>query len=495
MIALGICDDRDGAAALVVDDGLRGVLSQVEVDRQPDNVVFPSGAVDALLANAGIHAQEVDRVLFGGTMTPNTLRRLQSSRLSRVAPQTSALARAVLRRTGLHMLDADLARSVLRARLAEHGLTGAQVELQEIHTALAAAAYQTQGDPDALVLVAQPRGDGLGLSAWVGDAGQLDAVMNQSELALLLRAIDLVMAEARLERWHPDALRSGLAPDPEIVALLDGRIGFRNGRFPHAGRAEHAGDSFWRDLRARAPWANIAHALADVAANSLVAWAAEWIQHTGRHTVALAGELFDDGVVLARIAELTGIETVWLAPGGWARARAIGAVLDGVGLAPRALESAYLGIDFSDEACMRALAARRLVASRTKNVPRVVAQVLRDGGRVGVFRGRGEASDLPLGNRVIATRPDHPRAGSVLLGGAVPRALESTARFAAWMDPNGRRPLRTDHPWWKAVAAEVRFAPLLDRGGVTVFSPEEAVEAYEAESLDAMVLNDRVVTR
>lgn len=489
MIALGICDDRDGAAALVIDDAVHGVLSQAEVDRQPNNVVFPSGAVDALIADAGIHAQDVDRVIFGGTMTPNTLRRLRSARLGRVAPQTAALARSILRRSGLHMLDADWARSILRRRLVEHGLSGAQVELEEIHTALAAAAFQTQADPDALVMVAQPRGDGLGLSAWVGDAAQLDCVMNQSELALLFRAVERVMRELALERWRPDALRQGDA-DPEIVARLDAALGYRAGRFPNAG----LGDAFWASFPT--DWAAIGRALVDVVASSLVAWTDAWRIRMGRHSVALAGELFDDGAVLSRLAALDGVDRVWLAPGGSARARAIGAVLDGVGIAPRALSSAYLGVDFSDDACARAIKARGHRVSRTQDVPRAVSEILARGGAVGVFRGRGEASDLPLGNRVIATSAAHPRAGTVVLGeGAVPAPLADLARFAAWVDPAGLRALVTDDPWWASVRGPVRFRPLLDRGGVTVFSPEEALEAFDVEALDALVLNDRLVRR
>jgi predicted NodU family carbamoyl transferase len=487
MIALGICDDRDGAAALVIDDAIRGVLSQAEVDRQPNTIVFPSGAVDALIADAGIHAQDVDRVIFGGTMTPNTLRRLRSSRLGRVAPQTAALARSVLRRTGLHVLDADLARSILRRRLVEHGLTGAQVELEEIHTSLAAAAFQTQADPDALVMVAQPRGDGLGLSAWVGNDAQLDCVMNQSELALLFRAIEQATKETA---WRPDALRRGAA-DPQLVARLDAHIGFRAGRFPHAGPS----DPFWPSLGGDGP--AIVRALVDVVADSLVAWTEAWRARMGRETIALAGELFDDGVILSRIAALPGVRHVWLAPGGSARARAIGAVLDGVGIAPRALTSAHLGIDFSDEACARAIKARGHKAARTKDVARAVSEIVGKGGAVGVFRGRGEASDLPLGNRVVVTGAEHPRAGTVVVGAQdVPAPLREIARFAAWCDPRGLRPLRIDDPWWARVRArEIRFAPLLDRGGVTVFSPEEALEAFEAEQLDALVLNDRIVKR
>jgi predicted NodU family carbamoyl transferase len=489
MIALGICDDRDGAAALVLDDAVHGVLSQAEVDRQPNNIVFPSGAVDALIADAGIHAKDVDRVIFGGTMTPNTLRRLRSSRLGRVAPQTAAVARSILRRSGLHMLDADWARSILRQRLLEHGLTGAQVELEEIHTALAAAAFQTQADPDALVMVAQPRGDGLGLSAWVGDSAQLDCVMNQSELALLFRAVERVTSALSFDRWRPDELRGGDA-DPEIVARLDAVLGYRAGRFPNAG----LGDAFWSALPA--DWHAIGRALVDVVCDSLVAWTEAWRIRMGRESVALAGELFDDGAVLSRIAALDGVRRVWLAPGGSARARAIGAVLDGVGSAPRALTSAYLGVDFSDDACSRAIKARGHKASRTKDVPRAVSEILERGGSVGVFRGRGEASDLPLGNRVIATSPDHPRAGPVSIGAHdVPAALTELTRFAAWVDPHGVRPLRTDDPWWARVRGPLRFRPLLDRGGVTVFSPEEALEAFEAEPLDALVLNDRLVRR
>ena len=115
---------------------------------------------------------------------------------------------------------------------------------------------------------------------------------------------------------------------------------------------------------------------------------------------------------------------------------------------------------------------------------------------MGVFRGRGEASDLPLGNRVIATSADHPRAGTVVVGArGVPAPLADLARFAAWVDPAGLRPLATDDPWWARVRGPVRFRPLLERGGLTVFSPEEALEAYEAEELDALVLNDRLVRR
>jgi hypothetical protein len=235
----------------------------------------------------------------------------------------------------------------------------------------------------------------------------------------------------------------------------------------------------------------------DVVADSLVAWTDSWRARMKRSSLALAGELFDDGVLLARLAALEGVERVWLAPGGSARARAIGAVLDGVGIAPRALTSAYLGIDFSDEACARAIKARGHRAARVKDVPRVVSEILARGGAVGVFRGRGEASDVAVGNRVVATGPDHPRAGTVVLGAHdVAPALAELTRFAAWVDPNGVRPRRSDDPWWARVRApEIRLAPLLDRRGVTVFSPEEALEAFEVEGLDAIVLNDRLVRR
>jgi hypothetical protein len=338
-------------------------------------------------------------------------------------------------------------------------------------------------------MVAQPRGDGLGLSAWVGDAGQLDCVMNQSELALILRAVERVMRELALDRWRPDALRQGDA-DPEIAARLESALGYRAGRFPNAG----VGDAFWASFPT--DWGAIGRALVDVVATSLVAWTDAWRTRMGRHSVALAGELFDDGAVLSRLAALYGIERVWLAPGGSARARAIGAVLDGVGIAPRALSSAYLGVDFSDDACARAIKARGHKVSRTQDVPRAVSEILAKGGAVGVFRGRGEASDLPLGNRVIATSPGHARAGTVVLGAEhVPAPLADLARFAAWVDPAGLRPLATDDPWWARVRGPVRFRPMLDRGGVTVFSPEEALEAFEVEELDALVLNDRLVRR
>jgi predicted NodU family carbamoyl transferase len=503
MIALGLCDDQDGAAALVIDDVLWGVLSQAEVDRQPRNVVLPSGAMDALLSDAGLHAQDVDRVVFGGAMTPNTIRRLRSTSITGVSPQHASLARSVLRRTGLHMLDADLARSILGRRLASHGLTRAHVELEEIHSALAYAAYATQADVDALVLVAHPRGDGLALSAWTGEAGQLDCLSNQSELALVARAASFVAAEVGMDRWRADLARKGPTPDPRVIEALEGRLGFRNGAFPRArlGRSERATDPFWRELRELSPWEGIARALADVVAEGLVVWAESWVRRTAKSAVAVAGDLFDDGPLLAGLGGIPAVQSVWLVPGGAARGRAMGAVLGTVGASPQAFGTPFLGIDWSDDACTKALAGRK--ATKPRSLARSVAELLGSGASVGVFRGRGEMTEHPVGNRVVATASEHPAAGAVVLrdnANALPGALRALARFASWPNPSGERPLVTDDAFWTKVVeavpgSTVRLSPLLDKGGVTVFSPEEAIDAFESRHLDALVLNDRLVRR
>ena len=68
MIILGLADNHDAGAALVIDGKLVGAINQERIDRKKGSGGFPWGAVDVLLKEHNIAYRHVDRVVDGDTI-------------------------------------------------------------------------------------------------------------------------------------------------------------------------------------------------------------------------------------------------------------------------------------------------------------------------------------------------------------------------------------------------------------------------------------------
>ena len=65
MIVLGIADNHDSGAAVVIDGTLISAVNQERIDRVKNSGAFPWGAMDAALEAAGLTERDVDRILGG----------------------------------------------------------------------------------------------------------------------------------------------------------------------------------------------------------------------------------------------------------------------------------------------------------------------------------------------------------------------------------------------------------------------------------------------
>ena len=75
MIVLGIADNHDSGAAVVIDGRLVSAVNQERIDRIKNSGSFPLGAIDAALDVAGIRARDVDRIVVGTGFTPSAILR------------------------------------------------------------------------------------------------------------------------------------------------------------------------------------------------------------------------------------------------------------------------------------------------------------------------------------------------------------------------------------------------------------------------------------
>ena len=124
MKVLGISDNHDSGAALLIDGELVTAVNQERIDRKKGSSAFPWGAIDAVLDRGNVRAKEIDRIVVGTSFTPSAILRLfpQLHQTSKAKGQFSPLLhgymvyQSVLRRSGLHTLEMDGCKSILKQK-------------------------------------------------------------------------------------------------------------------------------------------------------------------------------------------------------------------------------------------------------------------------------------------------------------------------------------------------------------------------------------------
>lgn len=260
MLVLGIADNHDSGAAVSVDNGLVSAVNQERVDRVKGSAAFPWGAIDAALEAAGASERDVDRIIVGTSFTPSAfLRALPSQHAAaREGGQFSPLLHAyvlyqsALRATGLHTIDVDLSRQILKRRLKARPFRTEEIQLVDHHRAHAEAAFRTQSDPDALVFTVDAMGDGTTVTVSQASHGQLDRVYRQSGLSAINafygRVTELLGFVANRHEGKVMGLAARAEPPEELLAHIRDRLRFREPGFTRSPifKTETREDAFWR---------------------------------------------------------------------------------------------------------------------------------------------------------------------------------------------------------------------------------------------------------
>jgi carbamoyltransferase len=542
MIILGIADCPDSSAALVVDGTLVAAVAQERIDRERHSRAFPSGAIDAVLDCAGVRARDVDRVVFGTSFSPSTIVRARPDLLGRVGPRLREAYRgyqSALRKSGLYMVEQDISRKLLEPRLRALGFERAALDLIEHDRAHATAAYRCQERDRALVVTIDTPGDGAAVSVSVGRHLQLDRIHLQTALAGISTFPGRV---ARVLRIDPTGLAGlaarGKAPE-ELLVLFAREVRFDGAGFVVRGMVPFP-DPLEAPVRGFQA-ADVAAAAQRVIEDAVLAFVRHWIERTDVHDLVVAGAIFGNARLCGRLLDEPLVTSLSVFPAMGDEGLAVGAALGVAGTANHRLASTALGPKYTDAQCYKALSVASLPRNPVDDPARTAAELIAAGRVVARFDGAMEFGAAALGHRSVLFRADNPalttRALAALhLDGATPigccttaarapesfigvdRAWEAAAlrtlalvaapAFArAW--PGVVAPDGTALPQVVAPASDPQLAALLAATGhdtighlglalggePLVCSPGDAIRAWRASEVDALVLGPYLVSR
>lgn len=421
MIILGIADNHDSGAAVLVDGVPVAAVNQERIDRVKNSGAFPWGAIDAALDLAGIPAREVDQIVVGSAFTPSALLRLmpQGHQRARAQGQFSPLLhgyilyQSALKRSGLHALEVEACRAILERRLRARPFPQRPITMIDHHRAHAEGAYRTQERDECLVLTVDAMGDGNTATVSLGQGGELDLLWQQSGLASLntfySRVTELLGFRPNRHEGKVTGLAAYVPAPPPLVEHLERRVrfvgpGFR--RMPIR-RAERRDDPFWSALASYSR-EEVAAAAQQVLESSVLAFVRHWVAKTGCRHLAVAGGTFANVKLNQRIAALPEVESLWVYPHMGDGGLALGGALAAAGSPPTALASAGLGPAPREEDCARALSVAGLPRRRPEDPIAEVADLLAAGKVVARCVGPMEWGPRALGHRSVLYKCDEP---------------------------------------------------------------------------------------
>jgi carbamoyltransferase len=420
---LGINDNHDSSAALVVDGELVAAVGQERIDRDKNSGAFPWDAITDVLYHAGMEPRDVDRVVFGSHFTPATaLRRFSGlhhgtkATTSQFSPLLNAYIayQVAVKESGAWPVEADVSRRLLQRRMRDRGF-GAPVTTLEHHSAHAYSAYRSQPHLDALTFTIDAMGDGTSCTVSEGHGGDLKLIHRQSGLASINTYYSRITEYLGFRANRHEGKITGLAAyapaPPELLAHFARQFHFeeRRGGFNLTNYLvpQSPKDRFHRFLE-RFSREQIAAALQRNLETQVVAFVRHWVRRTGRGNIALAGGTCANVKLNQRIHEIPEVTNLFVYPNMGDGGLAAGAALAMSAVVPHEMPHAYLGRDFSDAEYERALEDSGLPFERPPDLAERVAALLVDKKVIARSAGRMEWGPRALGNRTVMFRPDIP---------------------------------------------------------------------------------------
>lgn len=430
---LGLSVSHDTGAVLLRDGRLIAAINEERLSRVKQAVGAPLLAVPAVLACAGVSASEVDAVALSGRialgdMPANSDWSLEDGSISgaqRVAEAIDAVpgGPAIMRSRLAVAAYRTLMPYVPQARVAEvrdlltrQGVRAdviAGLRRYDHHDAHLASAYYASGEPDCLVVSNDAFGDGLCCKVAVGSAGRLKVISQNSFPNSIGCYYSYATDLCGFRKAHHAGKTTGLAAFGDSAATIEV---FRSlfGWDERRGQYVNHGPIFGRALRlmkeklAGVSREDIAAGIQRHTQDVLTAMVRHFVRVTGQRTVVLVGGLHANVRLNQCIAEIDGIDRVFVYPNmgdgglaagaawlGWAEAQ------PGAVTMPVRMEHAYLGNDISDEAAAESLQRAGLPLTKPADMATAVAERLAANKIVARASGAMEFGPRALGNRSI----------------------------------------------------------------------------------------------
>ena len=413
MKILGIADNHDSGAALIQDGSVVSAINQERIDRNKNSSAFPWGAIDAVLEQGGIRAKDIDAIVIGTSYTPSAILRLmpQMHQQRKSAGQFSSelhaymVYQSILRRTGLARFETTASRMVLKRTLKARRFDNPKLVLVDHHEAHAQGAYRTQPHDRCLVLTLDAMGDGCTASVWMGGDGRLARIWDQSGLAAINLFYSRITEILGFRPLRHEGKITGLSArgtiDQALLKAFRKHVSFHNGTFTRMPifRAAKKDDRLWKQVQSMDR--NIVAATAQQILEEVTcAYISHWVQKTGCGTIALAGGVFANVRLNQKIANLSGVSSMWVMPHMGDGGLALGGALGFAQAPPRETQHVYFGSHHRSIDITRAIQRHKPIIMRG-NIIQEAATIIAKGGIIARSCGGMEWGPRALGNRSV----------------------------------------------------------------------------------------------
>ena len=468
-VVLGLHIGHDATACLAVEGTVLAAVGEERLSRTKQHYGFPFKAIAAVLEQAGVAPSEVDCIALGGgdalDFNPWQVRHIYNPcengeiDFSNQVPASvgrqaclGALRIAATKVLGLSDHRPAIARKALEDSLRACGLDPTRAKVVDHHLAHAVSAYATSMFDQSLGITIDGYGDGVNTAIWAcqptaikclaygpkaDDAGAFSPGDFYSYVTRYLGfkrnrhegKITGLAAYAPPSDYY-DSIKDLLTVDSESACFTSSISAFRytRERRPHVIfrrliRWAISGklwdpllmDELGRRCTGASP-AQVAAAAQQLVEDRIVALATFWVQKTRMSRVCLAGGVFANVKLNQRIAEIDGVNEVFIHPnmgdGGLSLGAAIWKsqepVLGKVELKRHVLKDVYLGPEFEREYMRRTLEVAGASFSEESAIEERIAEAVHQGKVVARFDGRMEYGPRALGNRSILAAPTDP---------------------------------------------------------------------------------------
>jgi carbamoyltransferase len=427
---------HDAAAALVVDGTIVAAMQQERFSRRKNDPSLPITAAVACLEASGLHAHDLDRVVFYEEPQAK-LERIVVSLLRAFPRSCRQFPRALGSQVGSKLW-------VLPQLIDALDVPRERVVTATHHLSHAASAFFPSPFQRAAVLTVDGVGEDITTGVWLGEGNEitpLASIEYPHSIGLFYAALTAYLGFevndgeykvmglaafgtpsfreefAKLIAIHRDGSFELTMPyfafhtdteigfGPKLEALLGPR------RPPHrpwdlAGSAE--------DRR----YADVAATLQAVTEDALLAIAAHAKARTGADALCLAGGVALNCVANARLLREGGFARMFVQPAAGDAGGALGAAVLGAieldGKRPGSMNTAALGRPVSNDVVLDLATRLGVDHTRPNDVFGRTAELIADGGLVGFARGRFEWGPRALGQRSILAAPQDPATGERL---------------------------------------------------------------------------------
>ena len=451
--------DKDATVTLMIDGKIVFAAGEERFSRKKQQDGFPLLAVKAALDYTGLSINDIDVVAYPflkpaqeiGAISRNLESEAPTLFNDRIAKETAAQLKAAKSRSGraldsvpglasatetlkkpLHYrlayaalalspkLSSAVAKSASEKWASQSGVQferiekelseglskigwGGKVRRYDHHSTHAANAFYSSGFDKALCVTLDGYGTGLAGSVSVGSEEGIKRVASVDYPNSLGSFYEHVTSSLGFKPGRHEGKIVGLAAygDPSVLKdVLLSRVRVEDGRI----KIYQANNIYFaRYLATHFSKVDVAAAYQHVLEVISQQFIEYWLKKTGCTKIVLSGGVTANVKLNQRIAEIAGVESVFVYPnmgdGGCGTGAAMLASMES-GVRP-VFTTAYLGPDFVEQRLEKALNDENLTFERPADLAQTVAELLHGGAVVARYDGRMEYGPRALGNRTI----------------------------------------------------------------------------------------------